>query len=250
MYLRGLAEIALATGELTQAEQLGGESVAIFREFGNQWGIYEGVAVLTSTFPSILRGDAAIEAAENLITEAQTLAHRYNHQVGIARTLMLQGYLAARQADYGKALQLAEIGCTTGAEDVFQWTLGNGLRAYAHAGLGQFAACGEQLQMVLRSVWVFKVERLIQAFLPLAALYYAHARQDAERAVELYALAFRNNDPITDALQQWTLYRELRQMLQTTLGTAAYEIRYKRGLELEIASVVQELLIEFDHSAG
>jgi tetratricopeptide (TPR) repeat protein len=249
VYMRGLAEIALATGDLTQAEQFGRESLAIFREFGNQWGIYEGVAVLTSTFPSILRGDADLVATENLIAEAQTLAHRYNYQVGVARTLMLQGYLAARHADYGKALQLAEIGCTTAAEDPFQWTLGNALRAYAHAGLGQFVACGQWTQIALQSAWLFKVERVMQSFLPLAALYYAYGRQDVERAVELYALAFRNNDSITDALQQWTLYLDLRQMLQTTLGTAAYDIRYKRGLELEITFVVQELLAAFDDTA-
>jgi len=247
--LLSLAELALATGDLGRAETLGQESLSIFRVFGNQWGLYEGIAVLTVSFPAILRGDETLAEIEQLIDEAQALAQTYQHPVGMARTLMLQGYLAARLEDYARALQLGDMGQATAPQDRFQWTLGSALRAYSHAGLGHYQECAQCIHTALQGALFFKVERVMQAFLPIAALYVAYQQKQFQRAAEVYALAFSQADDVTQAQQRWPLYVKLRQDLQVELSPEAYNAAWKHGKSLAVEEVVQELLTEFGQSS-
>ncbi len=77
--------------------------------------------------------------------------------------------------------------------------------------------------------------------LPVAAIILAHEGQK-ERAVELIALAVTHPLSPPGWMEQWSLLTALRSDLAAELGAETYEAAWERGKQLNLETVVAELL--------
>jgi predicted ATPase/class 3 adenylate cyclase/uncharacterized protein HemY len=100
----GLAIVALQQGDNDQAKKLIEESLALFREVGDQFGITECLNILGSI--ALDEGDYV--RAKAIVEENLALKRKRGDKDGIAMSLSALGNLALLQADYGRAKTMYE----------------------------------------------------------------------------------------------------------------------------------------------
>jgi hypothetical protein len=202
--------------------------------------------VINVAFPAIWRGGDDLVEIKPMVASSLATAQAYQDTDGIGRAKMLFGYMAVQDEDYASAKQYGEAGFADAPDDPYQWLLGNGLLAYAEAGLTNYDAAFQRILAGIRAAAALNLLLVARRFLAVAALYFAYARQDATRAAEFYVLAFTVTDGASTAQQSWSLYANLREHLQTELGERGWNAAWERGKTLDVQTVVQELLAEAD----
>jgi hypothetical protein len=80
----------------------------------------------------------------------------------------------------------------------------------------------------------------LMSCLPVLAILYAN-QDEAERAVEVLALAFTHPTSPTAWMEKWTLLKRLQTKLETDLGTEGYEAAWERGTKLRLETVISEI---------
>lgn len=117
--------------------------------------------------------------------------------------------------------------------------------AIAEYGLGHFDKAREQARWAM-------AEELSQGIrlwnMPIFALLAAHDG-DAQGAAELLGLSFTHPASPIGWFENWPLLTDLRAQLAEQLGAEAYADAWQRGTELELASVVENLLLSTDEQA-
>jgi predicted ATPase/DNA-binding CsgD family transcriptional regulator len=117
--LNAAAVLARAQADYTPARSLFEESLAIFRELGDRWGIANALQNLGSV--SLLQGDYA--AAATLIDESLALWRELGDTWGIGVALGMRGALALDLRDYERAGPLLEESLALGQKLGDTWTI-------------------------------------------------------------------------------------------------------------------------------
>jgi non-specific serine/threonine protein kinase len=101
-----LGLVARDPGDPMAARSLLEESVAIFREIGDQWALALSLVSLGRTVT--MAGDPA--AARSILEEGGTIFREIGDKYGYALSLNNLGLVALRQGDYGRAIALYKEG--------------------------------------------------------------------------------------------------------------------------------------------
>jgi predicted ATPase/class 3 adenylate cyclase len=104
----GASVLAFRQGDYRRAEELCGQSLALYRERENKFGIALSLNVLA--FLNRNRGDHA--RAISLLEESLTLCRESNQQWALAETLFILAVTVRRQGDYERAKALLEESLT------------------------------------------------------------------------------------------------------------------------------------------
>ncbi|NIR02803.1 MAG: tetratricopeptide repeat protein [Gemmatimonadales bacterium] len=226
--LHQLANVVLYQGQFEKAERLARESAAISRTIVDRKTFGEGCRALGMALVvqgRYAEGCSALEEGATIFAgldwaneqEFQTIwqgralmhlgqydrAHSFGQRCldtarygGLGREigllLLLQGDLALVEGAHGEADEKLQQSLAVLQEIGYRPELSSALasRAIAALGLGNTAQAQEHLQQALRECYETRMVFPLLRALPAAALLLAHTG-DAERAVELYALASR-----------------------------------------------------------
>jgi predicted ATPase len=131
--LNGAAVLAREQADYGTAQSLFEESLAIFRELEDRWGIANALQNLASV--AIVRGDHDRAAA--LLQESLALWREPADTWGRAIALGLLGRLAQRQGDYGRATALHEQSLSLFREAGEIWGLARFLNSLGHLAYEQ-----------------------------------------------------------------------------------------------------------------
>jgi predicted ATPase/DNA-binding CsgD family transcriptional regulator len=114
----------------------------------------------------------------------------------------------------------------------------------AACGLQDYPAARLSLQSALSVAIRLKMIYRIIGVLPAAAIIEAH-EGDQAHAVGLLGLAFSYPQGLVGWMEKWPLLTRLRADLKADLGEEAYNAAWERGKQLDLETVVKELLEEF-----
>ena len=98
--LRAAAMLARAQGDYAAARARFDESMAIFRELGDQQSVVD-VLLGIAWFPA---GQGDLAAARAILDEALTVARSLGYEWGVAESFHILGHVEETQGEYGKAL--------------------------------------------------------------------------------------------------------------------------------------------------
>ncbi len=162
---------------------------------------------------------------------------------GFAR--MSQANIANVEGNYAEALQLAEEALVLVRPNLMRERSVARAMAIAYYGLGNFEKARE------RAYWSM-AEELSPGIrmwnLPVFALLLAHDGA-AEHAAELLGLIFTHPASPIGWFENWPLMNDLRAQLSQQLGVDAYTAAWQHGTDLDLDSVVNELLLMTDEQA-
>ena len=225
--------IAVLEDNDTQAKNDLQEAIAVRSELGDYAGV--AASLMSLSQEAFLRGDfsnAKIYAEESL-----ELATDINSLFPRAFALGMLGWLAAAEEAYSKAWDLSYESLELAPDpNVFAAQLG---LAMAACGLENYAVAREYVQTLLRSGSTWNTARALMSCLPVLAILYAN-RGEAERAVEVLALAFTHPKSPTAWMEKWMLLNRLKTRLKTDLEPERYEAVWERGTKLELEAVISE----------
>jgi predicted ATPase/DNA-binding SARP family transcriptional activator len=278
--LINLAELARKQGDHVRERDLIEESLAIFREMGDRFGI----ADLLNNFLGVMTmmtGDYG--QAQSLQQEALALRQEIGDRDGLALSLTQLGWVALSRGDYPQAADLCQasladfegLGNRYGACRALYllgqvaWAMGEYGRAdehftkalavgremdhkhgmcYALLGLGQVAysrgdmsAAGAYYKEALELLGEIR-DRWLIALLVCAVAYLAAARDQVELAVRLCAAAQEMYDLIHFVLTpaERAMHDSNEVGLRSALGEAAYQDAWRAGLALGLDKAVQQ----------
>jgi predicted ATPase/DNA-binding CsgD family transcriptional regulator len=221
-----------ATG---QAENDLQEAIAIRSELGDHAGV--AVSLMSLSQEAFFRGDfsnAKVRAEESL-----ELATDINSLFPKTIALGVLGWLASIEEAYSKAWELSRESLSLAPDPNVAFVAQLGL-AMAGCGLENYAAAREHIQTLLKSGGLWHTARSLMSCLPVLAILYAN-QDEAERAVEVLALAFTHPTSPTAWMEKWTLLKRLQTKLETDLGTEGYEAAWERGTKLRLETVISEI---------
>jgi tetratricopeptide (TPR) repeat protein len=225
--------IAIFEDNNAQAKNDLQEAIAIRSEVGDHAGVATSLTSLSQE--AFLRGDflnAKIRAEESL-----ELATDINSLFPRTIALGVLGWLASIEEAYSKAWELSRESLSLAPDpNTFAAQLG---LAMAACGLENYAAAREHIQTLLKSGSPWHTARGLMSCLPVLAILYA-SQDEAERAVEVLALAFTHPTSPTAWMEKWMLLKRLQTKLETGLGPERYEAAWERGTKLELETVISD----------
>jgi ATP/maltotriose-dependent transcriptional regulator MalT len=152
---------------------------------------------------------------------------------------IIQSYITSAEGNYAEALQLAEeASILVRPNRMRERSAARGL-ALAYCGLGEFEKARQQAHWALAEELSTGIRLWI---MPVFALVLAHEGESV-RAAELLGLIFTHPASPTGWLENWGLLTELRARLTAELGMDGYAAAWQRGSELELQTVVEDLLL-------
>jgi predicted ATPase/DNA-binding SARP family transcriptional activator len=229
-------------GKLHEAHAQLEESVTIYRDLGFG-GSSSGAALAVLGWVDVLLGRYG--QARGRIHAALALAQEREYRFAVQISLYCAGLLAIAEGKYAQAQQLLQQSCSVlVGSRCYYWALV--LLGYAVRGLGQPEQAWRYLQKVLSRA--DRDSRAAMEALPLIALLLVD-RGEAERAVELYALASRhpyvaNARPFEDIAG-----RDIAAAART-LPPEVVEAAQARGRARDLEATVRELLAELEQWTG
>jgi tetratricopeptide (TPR) repeat protein len=227
---QGLARL----GDLARARSRLEESVAIYRDLGFG-GISSSASLAILGEVDMLLG--RYEEARASAQEALAMAQERAYSIGIVGSLWVLGRVAIAEGEYARAQQLLQQAFSmTGEATASLW--GIIFLGYAARGLGQPGQAWRHLCKVLHAGF----RGMLLDVLPAIALLLAD-RGEAERAVELYALASRYSY-VSNA--QWfedIAGKEIA-AVAATLKPDVVAAAQARGRARDLDATVKELLAE------
>jgi tetratricopeptide (TPR) repeat protein len=276
--LNGLGAVALRQAQYEQAEDYLQQSLVIYRAMGDQ----HGMANCLGNLSFLSRQQGQPERAEGYLQQCLTIMRAIGNQRGIGTSLNSLGALAWFQQKYERAeeyfLQCYAIylaigeqraigqslnnlgmvadarGDVTAAQDYYEQSIACkrkiGLRhdlAYTLVELGILQArqadpaATETLREALNIASELEVTRLMLWALAGIAQLCA-SNENLIRAVELASLAQSQSSGDSELQDR---LRPLEDDLRAKLGKETYNAAWERGRQLDLETVVQELLEEF-----
>ena len=225
--------IAILEGNNPQAKNDLQEAIMIRSEVGDLSGVAMSLTSLSQE--AFLRGDfinARIHAEESL-----ELATDINSQSPQVLALGVLSWLSSLEEAYSKAWDLADQGLSIAPDpNTFVPQLG---LAMAACGLEDYAAVETHLQTLFSSGSPWHSTIGYASCLPVLAILYAN-QDEAERAVEVLALAFTHPSSPTRWMEKWILLKRWQTRLETDLGPDRYEAAWERGTKLELETVISD----------
>jgi hypothetical protein len=167
--------------------------------------------------------------------------------------MTLLGVLSGVEGDYEQCRQLCEAAHSVHSSDdlitdaiptVFN-LLGLSIAA---CGTKDYHAVKQHILAALKIANQLQIPAFATLCLPLVAIVRAH-NVEVEQAIEYMALAFNHTASSPDWLEQWSLLTDLRDDLKTEIGESAFEEAWKRGKNLNLQTVVKNILTEFGGSS-
>ncbi|MDX1411203.1 MAG: hypothetical protein R3351_03530, partial [Nitrospirales bacterium] len=235
--LRSLGWIAYHRGQFTEAESCWQEAFQLAHEIrGHQESTYRhtGIAWLAL----FNRGD--LVTVQTIAEEMQTRAIEINSQEWMRQAQILFGFLAGLAEDYTACRRfMRQVAYRRKYTYNIAWMLMG--FCLAACGLGEMQAARQYLVQLLEMSLARKWTAVIAQCLPFAAVITADAGE-AERAVELLALAFHHPLSPKGWLKKWPLLARLQVELKAALPADAFATAWKRGLTLELEATAHRLL--------
>lgn len=210
------------------------EAITTRSEVGDHSGVAMSLTSLSQA--SFLRGaflEAKLRAEESL-----ELATNINSLSPKALALGLLGWLASIEEAYSEAWELSRESLSL-APDPNTFIAHFGL-AMAACGLEDYAAAREHIQTLLTSGSPWHSTLGLVSCLPVLAILYAN-QNEAERAVEVLALALTHPTSLTGWMEKWMLLKRWQTKLETDLGPERYEAAWERGTKLELKTVISDV---------
>jgi predicted ATPase/DNA-binding CsgD family transcriptional regulator len=233
--------IAYQMGYLSEAERYFQEASITWEEMGDR----KSVGVAKNFLGWVYLSRANIGSARKLAQEALEMLSDVNYQGDKVSALFNLGIIAVIEGDYRAGWRLSMEGYALQPKRERQrppvpWAV-----AAAAYALGEY----QKARMVLRDYMQYCVDEhypTLGRSLSLAALLLAHDN-DKTSAVEILGLAFTHLGPLNTWLEKWQLLTQLRADLEAELGSEVYQAAWERGKQLDLETVVQELLTEFSN---
>jgi tetratricopeptide (TPR) repeat protein len=278
--LEGLGYAAYAQGQLEEAERLRRETISRYHEIDDQQGIAEGlfnlgwtllwlgkfaeahslmqqsiamlgdmgrhyaVAFWTTSlgFPELHRG--MYEAARIQGQRGLTLAREIDHRQAIGLSYCLLGEVALAEGAYAEATRLLQASVTEceaiGQQRILGWTLAD--LGYAARGLDQLRQARRHLYEALRMAAENRIFIPLITALPAVALLLADQGEE-ERAVELYALAWRHGHVANSRWFEDVVGQHIA-AIAATLPPDVVTAAQGRGKARDLWATAEELLTE------
>lgn len=158
---------------------------------------------------------------------------------------IFQAGVACMEENYEEGQRLAQEASILVKPNLMRQRSAARMMAIAEYGLGNFDKALEQAR------WAMAEERSqgIQLWnMPIFALLMAH-EGDLQGAAQLLGLSFTHPASPIGWFEKWPMLNKLRTELAEQLGAEAYADAWQRGTELELASVVENLLLSTDDQA-
>lgn len=208
------------------------EAIAIRSELGYQAGV--AISLVGLSIDAFFQGDfsQARMSAEDGLTRATDT----NSLFPKASALSVLGWLAVVDEDYDEAWSLCQEGLSLSPNPNVPMIAQLGL-AMAACGLENYPAAREHLAAWLKSDNPLHTPRGLLSCLPVLAILYA-SQDEAERAVEVLALAFTHPKSPTGWIAQWPLLKRWQTRLETELGPERYAAAWDRGTKRELETVI------------
>jgi ATP/maltotriose-dependent transcriptional regulator MalT len=186
----------------------------------------------------LLKGE--IKQAKALVEEAHEIARDSDRSLALRDLIQsIFGYLALIGGDFQRAENLFEDILT--AKAMPESSLG---LTFASCGLGDYAAATQNLQDALQTSPPY-LNPMMKILCAPAAAFILSNQGEAERAVELLALANHHPASPAELVQRWPQIQNLRTTLETELSTEVFATAYERGQGLNISAVLAALSDRF-----
>lgn len=211
-----MGEVALLSGDLISAEQLGRQSYDLYNHIGARFQAARSVMVFT--FPAIWRQSEDLQDVLKLMAEAEKILTAYQDNEGLAIIKILNAYIAGFNADYGTAKQLGEAAEALASDSAFQWMVGRGIIGYAELGLGNYRRALQIIIPSLKRALELGLTALVQRYIIFLAYRDFYVNSSAHTAAEYYGLAFHNGDSAAQAQEGLPLNVKLKHDLIEALG--------------------------------
>jgi len=225
--------IAIFEDNNAQAKNDLQEAIAIRSELGDHAGV--AVSLMSLSQDAFFRGD--FSHAKVFAKDSLELATDTNSLFPKTIALGVLSWLASVEEAYSKAWELSRESLSLAPDpNTFAAQLG---LAMAACGLENYAAAREHIQTLLKSGSPWHTARGLMSCLPVLAILYA-SQDEAERAVEVLALAFTHPTSPTAWMEKWMLLKRLQTKLETDLGSERYEAAWERGTKLGLETVISE----------
>jgi tetratricopeptide (TPR) repeat protein len=240
LYNLGASE--LLAGNLEAAEAYYRESLEIRQEMRD----LQGVSISLSTLSAIAYLRGSLDQAQRLATEALEIATDIHNPASKGYAQVMLGLLkATREEDYAAAKSWCEEGARHNTSNRTYLFLTTHCFVVAYIGLEDYESAQQAQRTLLQMAMTFGGTGALGFCLPTTALIIAHEGQD-ERAVELLGLVCTLRSNPVGWIEQSPLVTRLRQRLESTLGSDAYDAAWTRGTQQNLRQVTTELLQEFD----
>ena len=166
-----------------------------------------------------------------------------NYLGGKSHALAVMSLLSVANGDYADAmsycLQAKDGDLLSGIE----LRIDTGL-ALAHLGLGHPTDAGRYLMRSLRNNHhnVYDSAYFVLSLLVASILT---SSGNCQRSAKLVGLVFHHNEYVAVQAFSWPLMVNLQRDLEAELGAEAYAAAWHQGAQLDLATAVEELLVEF-----
>ena len=231
--LFNMGETEMLLGDYESAQNHFQAAKVHLRQVGTLWGLIW--ANINLSLLLLLKGE--FDQARSLLGKAEDAAAEFNRSGRIKKdTLPVHGYLALVDEDYQSAETLFAESIAENAA-VPEASLG---LAYAACGTEDFRSAGRLLGAALQPAAPYSIPALAFLCLPAAAIL-SLAEDEAQRAVELLALAFTQPQSPRGMLNRWPLITRLQSGLKAGFTTEAYEKAWERGQALDLTETMAAL---------
>lgn len=230
--------LASFDGKDAQAERDVQEALAVRREMSDS----AGVAMCLSSLSTMAFYQGDFSKAKVLAEESLELASAISDVNSRTTALNALGWLACVDENYTRARQLCGESLALAPAPTVSFGAQLGL-ALAACGLEEPDVARQYVQTLLSPHSFYHTSRGLLSCLPVLAVVYAH-QNEAERAVEVLALAFTHPRSAIAWMERWPLLNRLRADLEAGLGTSLFVAAWERGTQLSIETIVSEWLGE------
>jgi predicted ATPase len=235
-----LGAIKAIVSQLEEAELHIDEALAFEKEIDTA-----SVFVASYGVKALLRGlNGDFEAASGYTIKGLNLAQKQNYLGDRSICLLVLGFVESVRESYNEALKLCieakNMNFLPLTAVLAEWGL-----ALANCGLHQDDISRHSLLFIFSA----RQAPLLQLIsVPIMTVLLARSNH-LVKAVELLGFSLNQSKSATAWLEQWSLLHQVRGQLQKELSQQTYEDAWERGKSLDLDTVVQELLNEFEDNA-
>jgi predicted ATPase/DNA-binding XRE family transcriptional regulator len=226
---------ATSVEDLNSARTAGEESLALFRELGDDWGR----ALVLMFLVGALREQVGIGAARAALQESAQASHATGDIWAISNAISSMGRQNFLNGNYAAAQELSEQGAMLRLQAGDQTLAAVSLYIVGHASeqLGDYArATASYRQVVLLNWEIGNITRTLWGMIPLARVFGQMG--DMARAVQLLAATQTlDKNGAAQAMQELPLRLD-SERARATLGEAAYAEAWARGLAMSLDEAV------------
>jgi ATP/maltotriose-dependent transcriptional regulator MalT len=228
--------VARSHGDYDHAVQLYEESLALFRELGND----ASTAGVLGNLGFVVQGQGNYKRAEELFTEALELSRRIDDTLGVVISLNNLGEVAQAQGDYARAREYYEQGLALNEElgdKLGMVGLLNNLASLAHTEGDRQKAAMLYRQSLLMSKDLGHLPGIAEC---LEGLAVTEAPLDYMRAARLFgaAMQLRNRIGAPVAPNERTEYDRQKESLRSHLGPV-FEAVVEAGKALTLDAAIK-----------